>query len=80
MCNDHIQRVNQLAKNVKESKFQITDVVLVGGSTRIPMVQRELEQIFKSASFNKKINADESVAKGAIIYASSITGFFEKML
>ena len=47
------------------SKRDIHEVVLVGGSTRIPMVQRELKSFFSGRELNKAINPDEAVVYGA---------------
>jgi len=49
------------------SKNQIHDIVLVGGSTRIPKVQSLLSEFFNGRTLNKSINPDEAVAYGAAI-------------
>src|SRR5688572_3021175 len=53
---------------------QIDEVVLVGGSTRVPMVQRLVKELFKGKEPNKSVNPDEVVAIGAAIQASIATG------
>lgn len=46
-------------------KSQIHDIVLVGGSTRIPKIQKLLQDFFNGRDLNKSINPDEAVAYGA---------------
>ena len=55
-------------------KPQIHDVVLVGGSTRIPKVQKLLQDFFNGKELNKSINPDEAVAYGAAVQAAILTG------
>jgi len=55
-------------------KGQIHDVVLVGGSTRIPKVQKLLQDYFNGKELNKSINPDEAVAYGAAVQAAILTG------
>lgn len=52
------------------SKYSIHDIVLVGGSTRIPKVQEALRSFFHGKELNKSVNPDESVAYGAAIQAA----------
>jgi len=52
----------------------IDDVVLVGGSTRIPKVQKLLSDFFNGKDLNKSINPDEAVAYGAAVQAAILTG------
>ena len=54
----------------KLSLVQINDIVLVGGSTRIPKVQKLLQDFFNGQALNKSINPDEAVAYGAAIQAA----------
>ncbi|KAF0981782.1 hypothetical protein FDP41_012439 [Naegleria fowleri] len=55
-------------------KSQIDDVVLVGGSTRIPKVQDMLKEFFNGKELCKSINPDEAVAYGAAVQAGVLTG------
>jgi L1 cell adhesion molecule like protein len=55
-------------------KAQIHDVVLVGGSTRIPKVQKLLQDFFNGKELNKSINPDEAVAYGAAVQAAILSG------
>jgi heat shock 70kDa protein 1/2/6/8 len=53
---------------------QVHDIVLVGGSTRIPKVQQLLQDFFNGRELNKSINPDEAVAYGAAVQAAILTG------
>jgi len=55
-------------------KSSIDDIVLVGGSTRIPKVQKLLSDLFNGKELNKSINPDEAVAYGAAVQAAILTG------
>jgi molecular chaperone DnaK (HSP70) len=61
-------------RDSKLSKGQMHDVVLVGGSTRIPKVQSLLQEFFGGKELNKSINPDEAVAYGAAVQAAILTG------
>lgn len=62
--------VKQVLQDAVIEKSQVQDVVLVGGSTRIPKVQRLLEDFFDGKALNRSINPDEAVAVGAAIQAA----------
>merc|ERR1711973_875460 len=55
-------------------KASIDDVVLVGGSTRIPKIQKLLQDFFNGKELNKSINPDEAVAYGAAVQAAILVG------
>ena len=68
-----LKPVEQVLKDAKAKKSDIDDIVLVGGSTRIPKVQSMIEEYFgKKAS--KGINPDEAVAYGAAVQAGVLSG------
>ncbi|KAI7430064.1 78 kDa glucose-regulated, partial [Hortaea werneckii] len=68
-----LKPVEQVLKDAKMKKSDIDDIVLVGGSTRIPKVQSMLEEFFgKKAS--KGINPDEAVAYGAAVQGGVLSG------
>ncbi|KXL43049.1 hypothetical protein M433DRAFT_70795 [Acidomyces richmondensis BFW] len=68
-----LKPVEQVLKDAKLKKTDIDDIVLVGGSTRIPKVQAMLEEYFgKKAS--KGINPDEAVAYGAAVQGGVLSG------
>lgn len=66
--------VERVLKDSKMSKSQINEVVLVGGSTRIPKVQQLLSDYFNGKELCKSINPDEAVAYGAAVQAAILTG------
>ena len=66
--------VEQVLRDSKMSKSQIDEVVLVGGSTRIPKIQQMLSDFFDGKELCKSINPDECVAYGAAIQAAVLTG------
>ena len=61
-------------RDAKMDKSSINDIVLVGGSTRIPKVQKLLQDFFNGKELNKSINPDEAVAYGAAVQAAILTG------
>merc|ERR1712002_1373324 len=58
----------------KMDKSSIHDIVLVGGSTRIPKIQKLLQDFFNGKELNKSINPDEAVAYGAAVQAAILMG------
>jgi len=78
LCNDLfvgcLAPVTKCLKDSSINKSDIDDVVLVGGSTRIPKVQSLLEGFFDGKELNKSINPDEAVAYGAAVQASLLSG------
>ncbi|XP_072014322.1 heat shock 70 kDa protein IV-like [Amphiura filiformis] len=76
LCSDLfrqcLQLVEQALLDAKLDKNKIDEVVLVGGSTRIPMVQKMLQDSFNGKELNKSINPDEAVAYGAAVQAAVI--------
>lgn len=56
------------------AKNQVHEVVLVGGSTRIPKVQQLIKDFFNGKEPCKSINPDEAVAYGAAVQAAILTG------
>ena len=69
-----MQPVQKCLEDSKLSKSQIHDVVLVGGSTRIPKIQSMLSDFFGGKELNKSINPDEAVAYGATVQAAILSG------
>merc|ERR1719267_331949 len=66
--------VEQVLADAKVSKGDVHEVVLVGGSTRIPKVQQLLTEFFNGKEPNKGINPDEAVAYGAAVQAGVLSG------
>lgn len=63
-----MEPVEKSLRDAKLDKAQIHDIVLVGGSTRIPKIQKLLQDFFNGKELNKSINPDEAVAYGAGMY------------
>lgn len=78
LCGDLFRKtfdpVEQVIKDSKISKSNIDEIVLVGGSTRIPKIQSQLENYFNGKALNKSINPDEAVAYGAAVQAALLSG------
>ena len=78
LCGDLFRKtfepVEQVLKDSKLSKSEIHEVVLVGGSTRIPKIQNQLTDFFNGKALNKSINPDEAVAYGAAVQAAILSG------
>ena len=69
-----IEPINRLLQDAKMSKGDINEIVLVGGTTRIPRVQELLSGYFNGKQLNKSLNPDEAVAYGAAVQAAILTG------
>merc|ERR1719219_1496734 len=78
LCSDlfkgTLEPVEKAMRDSKMDKSSINEIVLVGGSTRIPKVQKLLQDFFNGKELNKSINPDESVAYGAAVQAAILTG------
>jgi heat shock protein 1/8 len=66
--------VEKVIRDAKVSKGDINEIVLVGGSSRIPKIQKTLSDYFNGKELNKSINPDEAVAYGAAVQAAILTG------
>ncbi|EGD83115.1 Hsc70-4 [Salpingoeca rosetta] len=66
--------VEKALRDAKLGKGEIDEVVLVGGSTRIPKIQKLLQDFFNGKDLNKSINPDEAVAYGAAVQAAILSG------
>jgi len=69
-----LEPVEKSLRDAKLDKNAINDIVLVGGSTRIPKIQKLLQDFFNGKELNKSINPDEAVAYGAAVQAAILTG------
>merc|ERR1719436_873885 len=78
LCEADFQRcmapVSRVLQDAKMSKNDVHEVVLVGGSTRIPKIQEMLSKFFNGKELNKTINPDEAAAWGASLQASILGG------
>jgi heat shock 70kDa protein 1/2/6/8 len=69
-----IQPVEQVLKDAALEKSKVDEIVLVGGSTRIPRIQKLLSDFFNGKKLEKSINPDEAVAYGAAVQAGILSG------
>jgi heat shock 70kDa protein 1/2/6/8 len=69
-----LKQVENVLRDSKKSKSEIDDIVLVGGTTRIPKIQQLLSDYFNGKELCKSINPDEAVANGAAVQASILSG------
>jgi heat shock 70kDa protein 1/2/6/8 len=78
LCSDIFKRtmepVEKVLRDAKMDKASINEIVLVGGSTRIPKIQQLLSDFFNGKELNKSVNVDEAVAYGAAVQAAILTG------
>lgn len=71
--------LDNMIKDVKDiSKEQISEIVLVGGTTRIPKIQEKLTEFFNGKPLNYTINPDEAVAHGAAIQAALLSSNYDQ--
>ncbi|KAJ6341180.1 hypothetical protein OIU78_009369 [Salix suchowensis] len=69
-----MEPVEKCLRDAKIDKSQVHEIVLVGGSTRIPKVQQLLQDFFNGKELCKSINPDEAVAYGAAVQAAILSG------
>ncbi|VVC97046.1 unnamed protein product [Leptidea sinapis] len=69
-----LEPVEKALRDAKLDKSSINEIVLVGGSTRIPKVQNLLQNFFNGKTLNMSINPDEAVAYGAAVQAAILSG------
>jgi len=69
-----MQPVEQVLKDASIEKSKVDEIVLVGGSTRIPRIQKLLSDFFNGKKLEKSINPDEAVAYGAAVQAGILSG------
>jgi heat shock 70kDa protein 1/2/6/8 len=84
MCGSYFQKctvtVSKVLVDSKLDKSNIHEVVLVGGSTRIPKIQNMLSEYFGGKELCKSINPDEAVAYGAAVQAAILSGNSDEKL
>lgn len=78
LCGDlfrsTLEPVEKVLRDSKIDKRDVHDIVLVGGSTRIPKIQKLVSDFFGGKELSKSINPDEAVAYGAAVQAAILTG------
>jgi heat shock protein 1/8 len=82
LCDSLFRRtvapLDQLLRDAKMSKEDIHEIVMVGGSTRIPRIRQLVSEYFNGKKLNDSVNPDEAVAYGAAVQAHILTGGSEK--
>lgn len=78
LCADLFRKITAITEQVlrdgKCAKTQVHEVVLIGGSTRVPKIQEILSTFFNGKSLNKSVHPDHAVAHGAAIQAFALAG------
>jgi len=80
LFKETIEPLDQVLKDAKLDKGAIDDIVLVGGSTRIPKIQSLLKEYFNGKELCNNINVDEAVAYGAAVQGAIIDGVKDKIV
>ena len=84
LCNDIFKKTMEPVEKVlldgKLSKSEVDEIILVGGSTRIPKIQKMLSEFFNGKELCKSLNPDEAVAVGATIQAAILSGENDKSI
>jgi L1 cell adhesion molecule like protein len=84
LCDDlfrkSMESVDQVLRDAAVSKSEVNEIVLVGGSTRIPRVQQLLSSYFNGKELSKSVNPDEAVAYGAAVQAAILSGNSDEKL
>ena len=84
LCDDLFKKciipIDKLLRDAKKSKGDISEVVLVGGSTRVPCIQKLLTNYFNGKALCNSVNPDEAVAYGAAIQAAILGGTNDEKL
>ncbi|EFY96894.1 hypothetical protein MHUMG1_07924 [Metarhizium humberi] len=79
LCQDlfrsTMQPLDRVISDAKIDKNQVDEIVLVGGSTRIPRIQKLITEYFNGKQPSKSINPDEAVAYGAAVQAAILSGY-----
>ena len=77
ICSDIFEKITPLLENTlkaaKMTKEQIDEIILIGGSSRIPKIQSILKEFFNGKELNQSLNPEEAVAMGAAIDAAIMT-------
>lgn len=79
LVGETISKINEVVKEAGLDKSEVKEIVMVGGSTRVPLVQEEVKKAF-GKELNKSVNPDEVVAIGAAIQGAVIKGDVKDVL
>jgi heat shock protein 1/8 len=84
LCDDLFKKalapVEQVMKDAKMAKDQVHEIVLVGGSTRVPRIQQLLREYFNGKELCQSVNPDEAVAYGAAVQGAVLGGTKDEKL
>lgn len=80
IVKETISHIDRALKDAGLNKNEIDEIVMVGGSTRIPLVQKKVSDYFNGKKLNKSVNPDEVVAAGAAIQAAVLSGEVKDVL
>ena len=75
-----IEPINQVLLDAHLTKDKVNEIVLVGGSSRIPKIKQMLSEYFGGKTLNESVNPDEAVAYGAAIQAAILSGMQDEKL
>ncbi|KAI0749835.1 heat shock protein 70 [Daedaleopsis nitida] len=74
LCRSTLEPVEKVLRDAKIDKSQVHEIILVGGSTRIPRIVKLVSDFFNGKEPNKSVNPDEAVVYGAAVQAAILTG------
>ncbi|XP_022215821.2 endoplasmic reticulum chaperone BiP-like [Drosophila obscura] len=74
LFNSTLKTVQTVLEDAKLNKSDVDEIVMIGGSTRIPKIQQLVQDFFDGKQLSRSINADEAVACGAAIHAGALSG------
>ncbi|ORX43220.1 heat shock protein 70 [Piromyces finnis] len=75
-----MKSIKMVIKDAEFNKSDINEIILVGGTTRIPKIQKMITSYFNGKNINKTVNVEEAVANGAIIRASILSGKIKNII
>ena len=80
LVDETMTHINTAMKDADLSKGDIKEIIMVGGSTRVPLVQKKVSDYFDGKELNKSVNPDEVVAAGAAIQGGVLRGDVKDVL
>ncbi len=80
LIKETISHINTAMKDAGLSKNEINEIIMVGGSTRVPLAQKMVSEVFGGKTLNKGVNPDEVVAAGAAIQGGVLRGDVKDVL
>jgi molecular chaperone DnaK len=80
LVNEAVSHIDTVLKESGKNKNDIKEIVMVGGSIRIPLMQEKVKSFFNNKELNKSVNPDEVVAVGAAIQGAVLKGDVKDVL